>query len=74
MSTAPLVEARTTAHQFRLPRIPLGPSTAVSAAALVDGADVRLGESGPVSLHHVNRIDVPVLALDGPRDAAVGSE
>ena len=72
MST--LVEARTTAHQFCLPRFPLRPAASVSAAALVDGANVRLGESGPVALHHVNRIDVPVLALDSPRDAAVGSK
>ena len=74
MLTVPLLEART---QSRLPRSPLG-SAAVSvsaAAALVDGADVRLGESGAVALHQVDRVDVAVLAFaDGPRDAALGSK
>ena len=75
MSTAPLVEARTAALQFRLPRSPLGPIAIAptAPAALVDGPDVRLGEPGPVSLH-VGRVDVAVLAVDGARDAAVGPE
>ena len=74
MSTAPLVEARTAALELRLPRSPIGPvAVAPAAAALVDGPDVRLGEPCPVALH-VGRVDVAVLAVDGARDAAVGSE
>ena len=76
MSTVPpLVEARTAALQFRLPRSPLGPVAVApsAAAALVDGPDVRLGEPGPVALQ-VERVDVAVLAVYGPRDAAPGSE